>query len=81
MALGTDTNYQVGSVILGGVRHAALWHGSAQSFVDLSSFLPTGLQLYYSSASAIYHDVNGTHILGQAQTTSGDIISVTWKMP
>ena len=41
-ALRTDGTYQIGTVVGPSGEHGALWKGTAESFVDLQQFIPSG---------------------------------------
>ena len=70
---GTNGEYQVGSVYPPGVNfggHAALWHGTAESFVDLNAFLPAGYS--GSGAAAVWEYDGHLYIAGVAALIGSD---------
>jgi hypothetical protein len=74
-AWGTNGTQQVGwgsPTVYG--RVALLWNGNADSYIDLSQFLPTGLT--YSWAQAI--DSSG-NIVGFAVDSSGNEHAILWQ--
>jgi hypothetical protein len=76
-ACGTSGTQQVGfgyEAVLNGNYHALLWNGSADCFVDLHQFLPTGFS--QSSAEAI--DGYG-NIVGVASDSSGHGHAILWQ--
>jgi hypothetical protein len=81
LAYGIAGNVQVGVVALGigfefeGYNwHAALWTGSADSFIDLEAAV--GANWTYSSANQIYADATGVTIIGAC-----DQGAVVWHIP
>jgi hypothetical protein len=66
---------QVGSVTYGSETHAALWFGTAESFVDLHSFLPSGYS--YSTATGVANDGVNEFVVG---TATNDITGQTEAM-
>jgi hypothetical protein len=70
-AYATSEGRQVGYVIMpNGEPRAALWTGTADSWVDLSTFLPAGY--LSSSALAIWSDSNFLYVAGYGTTIAGE---------
>jgi probable HAF family extracellular repeat protein len=57
-------------------NHAFLWNGSANSYVDLSVFLPAG----FTSSSATGIDNYG-NVVGYATDSSGNNHAILWQVP
>jgi hypothetical protein len=71
-AYGTNGTQQVGR----GDGHALLWSGSADSFIDLHQFLPTG----FASSGARGIDSCG-NIVGYATDNLGYDHAILWQVP
>lgn len=69
---------QVGYVSLTGVYHAGIWNGTANSFVDLHSFLPPTCTS--SEANAIWRDDTTVYVVGYAQNATSRE-AVMWSRP
>ena len=69
-AQGVHGGQQVGTATVGpnGLEHAALWSGTAASWVDLHSFLPPGYTV--SEAFGIWHSGNVTYVVGYGFNTA-----------
>jgi hypothetical protein len=75
--LGTNGSRQAGSVYnvsVPGSSRAAVWAGTADSFVNLHDFLPAG----YRSSSATGIDAEG-NVYGSAVTTGGGSHLFVWR--
>jgi len=69
----------VGQAGIGGISHASLWSGTAESWVDLHALLPAGV---YSGSSAQGIDVSGgkTWVAGYAVNAStGNPEAMLWQ--
>jgi autotransporter-associated beta strand protein len=73
-ALAINNGAEVGSATItgSGYVHAMLWHGTAGSYVDLHTPLPSSLT--DSTAAAI----SGTQIVGTAYNTGGTAHAILW---
>jgi hypothetical protein len=78
-AYGTNGSWQVGVVSGTGVNmqpHASAWAGTADSWQDLHTLLPSG----FTDSVALTIDSAG-NIYGYATDTSGTIHAVEWSVP
>jgi uncharacterized membrane protein len=76
-ALGTNGRQQVGYVDNGTTVNAALWSGTADSYVDLGALLPSG----YTNSHATGIDAEG-NIIGYATTTDQSFPhAILWAVP
>jgi hypothetical protein len=77
-ARGVFGGQQVGYAQVGDAPHAALWSGTAASWVDLHAFLPAGFS--ESIAQSIWSDATHSHVAGYAY--NGDHQqAVLWTQP
>ena len=71
---------QVGYAWLGGIGRASLWSGSAGSWVDLHSFLPSGF--ISSEAHGIWTDGTFTYVVGYGYNgATGRNEALMWVVP
>jgi len=66
-AFAVHAGEQVGVVFNNDPYHAALWRGTADSYVDLHAFLPR--EFGESLASGIWHDAEYTYVVGYGYNT------------
>jgi hypothetical protein len=72
---------QAGWIEIGGVRHASVWSGTAESLVDLHTFLPTTFPT--SEASGIWSDDLNVYVVGRgiSNEAGGRWEALLWKLP
>jgi hypothetical protein len=78
-AYRTNGTQQVGEgygPATGGLNHALLWNGSAESYVDLSTFLPTKFASSYATGIDGYRN-----IVGYAYDNLGNNHAILWEVP
>jgi hypothetical protein len=76
-ALATNGRQQVGYVVDARSNRAALWSGTAESYVDLSALLPPG----FSNSQAMGIDADG-NIIGYATTADQSFPhAIMWAVP
>jgi len=71
---------QVGYATLAGLPRAFLWNGSAESWDDLSAYLPSEYS-GRSEARGISSDGEFIYVVGSASTLSGETHAALWKTP
>src|SRR5581483_6066174 len=80
VALAIGGGKQVGWALVGGVRHASLWRGTADSWFDLSVLLPAGFSS--SEARGIFRDDANLSIVGYGHNTlTGRDEALLWSRP
>lgn len=80
VARATDGARIVGAAILGGAHRALLWiGGAADSYIDLSAYLPPEYAGYISEANAIVRDENGVHVVGYAERAGASDV-IVWTL-
>lgn len=79
-AFGTNGTQQVGVATIAGVERAALWSGTAASWVDLHALLPSNYN--YSEARSVWSDGVNTYVAGiGVNTSTGNYEALLWTQP
>ncbi|QDV91911.1 hypothetical protein RAS2_30190 [Phycisphaerae bacterium RAS2] len=85
IAYGVHAGHQVGQVAFGaypGVPHASFWKGTAETWVDLHTFLPVHYQS--SEARGVWHDQDAgiTYVVGHGfNINTGRNEALMWTLP